>query len=207
MRKPLLTLCFIIPSLFAFGQDFHFGFKAGANYSTQSVNNLGTAVKSDYLFGFHAGAIFDVDFEDFSVQPGIFYSTKGYKYNQALSSGSQTVQGTVQLNYVQVPVNAFYKVEISRTVKAYFGGGAYLGYGLSGTNSVQNTKSDVSFTKAIDGYQYKNPDYGINGVIGAQLSKNVIIDANYSLGLNNLSYYQGSNIRNRTIGLSIGYLF
>jgi len=211
MRKTLLTFCFIIPTLFVFGQSAHFGFKAGANYSTQAVNNLGTTVKSNYLLGFHAGAIFDIDFDDFSIQPGAFYSTKGYKYNQALSNGSQTVQkpivGTIQLNYLEIPINVLYKVEVSRKVKAYFGGGGYVDYGLSGTYIVQDQRSDVSFTKAIEGYQYKNPDYGIDAVIGTQLSKNVIIDANYSFGLNNLSYYQGSAVHNRSIGLSVGYLF
>ena len=211
MRKTLLTFLFIIPSLFVFGQAVHFGFKAGASLSNQSINSLGTAIKSNYLIGFHAGAVLDIDFDDFSIQPGVFYSTKGYKYNQALSNGGQTVQkpivGTIQLNYLEAPLNALYKVEVSRKVKAYFGGGAYLCYGLSGTYSVQNQKSDVSFTKAIEGYQYKNPDYGLNGVIGAQIAKNVVIDANYSLGLNNLSYYQGSTIHNRSIGVSVGYLF
>lgn len=211
MRKTLLTFCFIIPSFFVFGQAVHFGFKAGANLSNQSIKTLGMAIKSTYLPGFHAGAIFDIDVMDFSIQPGVFYATKGYQYHQALSDGSQTVQkpivGKIQLNYLEVPLNILYNVEVSRTVKVYFGGGGYAGYGLSGTYSVQGQKSDVSFTKAIEGYQYKNPDYGVNGIIGARISKNFIVDANYSLGLNNLSYYQASTVHNRSIGVSVGYLF
>ncbi|MBV8391408.1 MAG: PorT family protein [Mucilaginibacter sp.] len=216
MRKTLLTICFIIPSLFVFGQSAGFGFKAGVSLSNQSIKSFGTTTKSTYLLGFHAGAIFDINILDnetasWSIQPGLFYSNKGYQYNQALSNGNQTVQkpieGKIQMNYLELPLNILYKTEVTRTIKVYFGGGGYVGYGLSGTYAVQNQKSDISFTKSIDGYQYKNPDYGINAVIGTQLSKNVIIDANYSLGLNNLCYYQGTTIHNRSMGLSVGYFF
>jgi hypothetical protein len=187
-------------------------FKAGVSLSNQTVNTLGMAVKSTYLLGFHAGGLFNIDVTDeLSIQPGVFYSNKGYQYNQALSNGTQTVQkpitGKIQLNYLEAPLNVIYKFEATRKINGYLGGGGYVGYGLSGTYAVRNQTSDISFTKSIEGYQYKNPDYGVNAVIGTEISKHVVIEANYSLGLNNLSYYQSSTIHNRSMGLSVGYLF
>ena len=212
MRKTLLSVYFVCASFIAFGQAVRLEFKAGASLSNQSVKTLGMAVKSTNLLGFHAGVIFNIDVTDeISIQPGAFYSNKGYQYNQALSNGTQTVPkpiiGKIQLNYLEAPLNVIYKVEATRKINAYFGGGGYFGYGLSGTYAVQNQRSDISFTKSIEGYQYKNPDYGVNAVIGTEISKHIIIEANYSLGLNNLSYYQSSTIHNRSMGLSFGYMF
>jgi hypothetical protein len=213
MRKTLLLLYLISSSFIVFGQSVRLEFKAGVSVSNQSINTRGMAVKSANLIGFHAGGLFNIDVveDELSIQPGLFYSNKGYQYNQALSDGSQSipkpVMGKIQLNYLEAPVNVLYKFEATRKINGYFGGGGYVGYGLSGTYAVQSQKADVSFSKSIEGYQYKNPDYGVNAIVGAELSKHVVIEANYSLGLNNLSYYQSSTINNRSMGLSIGYLF
>jgi hypothetical protein len=208
MRKPLLLLYLISSSFIVYGQ-VRLEFKGGASLSNQSTSAMPAGAKSTYLIGFHAGMLFNIDVTDeISIQPGVFYSTKGFQNNQAPSGGAQkAVTGKIQLNYMEAPINAIYKVEVTNTVNAYVGGGVYAGYGLSGAYTAQGQKTDISFAKAINGYQYKNPDYGANAVIGAELSKNVVIEANYSLGLNNLSYYQGTTIHNRSMGLSIGYMF
>lgn len=211
MRKPLLLLFLISSSYVVFGQ-VRLEFKGGASLSDQSVNNGGTRLKGAYLVGFHAGMLFNFDATDeFTIQPGLFYSNKGYQYNQALSIGTRTdpqpVMGRVQINYMEAPLNATYKLEITRTTNVYFGGGGYVGYALSGTYVMQGQKTDIAFEKAIDGFQFKNPDYGVDGIIGSQISEHILLEANYSLGLNNLSLYQGTTIHNRSMGLSIGYLF
>src|SRR3569623_1268972 len=164
MRKTLLFIYFFCSSFIVFGQSVRLEFKAGVSLSNQSVKTLGMPVKSTNLIGFHAGGLFNINVTDeVSIQPGLFYSNKGYQYNQALSNGTQTVQkpimGKIQLNYLEAPLNVIYKFEATREIKAYLGGGGYFGYGLSGTYAVQNQKSDISFTKSVEGYQYKNPDY------------------------------------------------
>jgi hypothetical protein len=37
--------------------------------------------------------------------------------------------------------------------------------------------------------------------------KHFTIDLNYSLGLKNINWTSGSDLKNRTLGLSVGYLF
>lgn len=218
MRKIFLLLYLISSSFIVSGQVVsgqqivRLEFKGGVNLSDQSVRAMGMAVKGSYMIGFHAGMLFNIDASDeFSIQPGVFYSNKGYRYNQALAIGTRIapkpVMGKVQINYVEAPVNMLYKFDIKETIIGYFGGGGYAGYGLSGSYIMQGRKTDIAFAKAIEGFQYKNPDYGVNGIIGSQISKHVLIEANYSLGLNNLSFYQGYTIHNRSTGLSIGYLF
>ncbi|HTD40351.1 MAG TPA: porin family protein [Mucilaginibacter sp.] len=211
MRRPFLILCFVITSFYSFGQSVRFGIKAGLNLSDQTINSLGMPVKSSNISGFHAGAIFDFEIANISIQPGVFYSQKGYQYNQALSDGSQTVQkpivGKIQLNYLEVPLNLVYKIKIIPDLRFYLGGGGYAGYGLSGSYILSGQRTDVYFTKSIQGYQYKNPDYGVNFIAGVEILKKIVVDANYSLGLNDLSYYPASTIKNKSIGVSVGYLF
>lgn len=211
MRKPLLLLYLISLSFIASGQ-VRLEFKGGVNVSNQSTSPMSAGTTNGYLIGFHAGMLFNIDVTDeVSIVPGIFYSNKGYQNTQVVSDGTQTapkqVTGKVQLNYIEAPINGIYKFELTSKTNVYFGGGPYLGYGLSGAYTAQGHKTDISFAKAIDGYQYKNPDYGVNGLIGYQMSDHVLVEANYSLGLSNLSFYQGSTIHNRSAGLSIGYLF
>lgn len=218
MRKAFLLFFLIRSSLIVSGQVIsgeqivRLEFKGGVNLSYQSVKASGMDVKGTYLMGFQAGMLFNIDASDeFSIQPGIFYSNKGYQYNQALVIGTRIsptpAMGKVQMNYVEAPVNMLYKFDLTETAIGYFGGGGYVGYGLSGSYLMQGQKTDVAFTKAIEGFQYKNPDYGINGIVDSQISKHVLIEANYSLGLSNLSLYQSSTIHNRSMGLSLGYLF
>jgi hypothetical protein len=54
---------------------------------------------------------------------------------------------------------------------------------------------------------YKNPDYGINFITGVELKKRFTIDLNYSLGFGNIRWGQGAKMQNRSMGLSVGYLF
>src|SRR5258708_1163042 len=75
MKKPLLTLCFLVINKVSFGQTINFGIKAGLNLSeeTQSAPFL----TSSLLPGFNAGGIVDIGFQHFSIQPGLFFSSKG----------------------------------------------------------------------------------------------------------------------------------
>lgn len=211
MRRPFLIFCFVLASSMASGQSVKFGVKAGLNLSDQAISSLGMPVKSSKINGFHGGCIFDFEIFNINIQPGVFFSQKGYQYNQALSNGSQTLQkpinGKIQLNYLEVPLNIMYNIKAMPGLRFYIGGGGYAGYGLSGSYVVSGQKSDVYFVKSVQGYQYKNPDYGVNFIVGTEILKKFTVDANYSLGLNDLSYYSASTIKNKSIGVSVGYLF
>jgi hypothetical protein len=124
------------------------------------------------------------------------------------------VTSTLKLNYLELPVNLLYKFQASPGVRIYLGGGPYLGYGLSGSWKYPNPSGplgsyshrNVSFgpDTLLD---YKNPDYGINFITGVELKRQFTIDLNYSLGLGNIRWDQAAKIRNRSMGLSVGYWF
>ena len=76
MKKLILTLLLVATAAFAFSQDVNFGIKAGLNLSTQT----GDPYSDNKIFpGFNAGVVADIGLHDFSIQPGIIFTTKGEK--------------------------------------------------------------------------------------------------------------------------------
>lgn len=227
MRRLLLFFCLLLPAAIAFSQTVNFGIKAGGNFSNQS-----RAVPLSNFFiddqnnpGFQAGIIANIGFKHFSIEPGAFFITKGEKFREDYSDPALlyrvVANGTIKLNYFEFPVNVLYKQQIAPTVKIYAGGGPYFGLGLSGKgtatliatesggSSTTTTSSahDIKFGSDQNTDDYKNPDYGINLVAGVELQKHFTVDISYALGLANLTWGQGYVIKNRTVGLSVGYLF
>ncbi len=96
-------------------------------------------------------------------------------------------------------------------VKIYAGGGPYMDYSLSGT-SIQHVTGSTTYDYQGNisfGSDHYKDDMRINDVInfiaGVELKQHFTVDVNYGLGLTSIAW--GSTDRNRTLGLSVGYLF
>jgi hypothetical protein len=210
MKKLLITLCIAALSSAAFAQTIDFGIKAGLNLSNQTLSGAGQSMYSKNLTGFNVGGIMDLGLGDFSIQPGIFFTTKGYESNPIpLYSGTGQNGGTdkIKLDYIQVPVNLLYHIHIVPGLKFYLGGGPYLGYGVSGKVTGGGESADIHFSKITDGFSYKNPDFGVNFIAGFEIEKRILLDASYGLGLSNITYSPTATMHNRVRGISVGYLF
>src|SRR5271166_290444 len=109
MNKLYFTIFLLTASTFTFAQTITFGIKAAFNLSeeTQSVPFF----TSSLLPGFNAGGIVDIGFQHFSIQPGLFFSSKGENVRanfQGFYPGpASSLDGTgkVILNYIELPVN------------------------------------------------------------------------------------------------------
>ncbi len=222
MNKLLLTLSLVLLTTFSFAQTFNLGVKAGVNLSTTafSTTYANYAVDPQNRTGFQVGVIGDIAFQHFIVQPGLFFITKGGKFTDEYSflgtyqSYSYHTTGTDKFNYLEMPVNLLYKVQVAPATKIYAGGGPYIGYALSGSVISQETGSQtanynesLAFGNDRTKDEYKPFDYGINFIAGVEIKKHYTIDLNYSLGLKNIVWTPEDNIKNRSLGLSIGYLF
>jgi hypothetical protein len=214
MKKLIIIAGFVAASsITAFAQNISFGVKAGLNVS--KLTEAG-GISSQTLPGFQVGGVVDLGFQDFSIQPGIFFTTKGGKFNETEDvvtpgggGGAVTDNGNITLNYIEVPVNFLYNVAAGGN-KFYLGAGPYLGYGLSGsgtlTEGVATTRTNVTFGSGQD--DVKNPDLGVNFLIGFKFSQGYSIGAQYGLGLSNLSNEgDGSKIKNQVISFTVGYFF
>ena len=179
MKKLILTLLLVATAAFAFSQDVNFGIKAGLNLSTQTGDPYSD---NKILPGFNAGVVADIGLHDFSIQPGIIFTTKGEKISVDLVNASDVPSGTAvtttTLNYIEVPINFLYHATAAPGVKIYFGGGTYFAYGPGGTvsgNSVggSNFNEPVNFKNETNAntVSYKNPDIGVNLLVGLLINK------------------------------------
>lgn len=206
MKKILFTLVIAILTINGFAQTYTYGIKGGINLSRLNrLNSYGGAPEKT-LTGFHAGGFVDIGYQNFSIQPGLFFSTKG-NIERVIFDGagpsSPIVYGTTKLNYLELPVNLLYKAQIGKAAKVFIGGGPYLGYALSGKWFADG--HDLGKLTFGEG-NYSRFDIGLNVTTGVEVCRKVIVGANYGLGLN---YVSGGDTKqqNKVWSFSVGYLF
>lgn len=123
--------------------------------------------------------------EKFSLQPELLYSGQGY------DTGIDT-EGTIALNYLNIPVIAKYYVTKKLSLKA----GPQIGFLLS-------TKGGTHDYKDL----FKTTDFGVNLGIGYKIDNSLNFGARYVLGLSNINDVGGTTNKNGVFQLSVGYFF
>lgn len=221
MKTKILLFLFLLSASFSFAQiSPSFGVRAGILSSgirgdaPESLNNLldftnGMVTTADHT-GFFAGVNVNLPVsENFSVEPGIYYSQKGYDLNGNLTGKGLDVIGvnakaSLQTQYIDIPV----------LLKGNFGGlqifaGPQVSYltqanlkttaGLLGFNLL-NTTMDAT-------HQLNRWDAGVTGGIGYQFENGINIMASYDHGLMKADANKNMNAYNRAIKLGIGIQF
>jgi hypothetical protein len=132
-----------------------------------------------------------------AVQAGLELIGKGGKIDDG------GVSQKLSLWYLEVPVHALYLHPLPNK-KLLFGGlGPYLAYGLSGTVKSGGTPTINAFDKTNGLRRF---DAGLSLTAGCWLTNRIVASLRYDLGLANLSRDpQYEKIRNRSIGLEVGY--
>ncbi len=150
MKTILLFFLFTGTVATSLAQTINYGVKAGLNLSELSGSNT-SSIGSSLLAGFNAGVILDIGFQNFSIQPGVFYSTKGEKDATAFAGGGNTntdfqyLPSKTVLGYIEMPVNLLYKTKVAPSVILNLGGGPYIAYGVSQSLSIQNAAAGQPF--------------------------------------------------------------
>lgn len=100
------------------------GVKGGVNMS----NFYGDEVtQNNPKVGFNAGIAADFALHpDMSIQSGLFFTTKGFKFD------SNVLDFSENLMYLQIPVHFAYKVTVTPGTRIFFHGGPYVAYGVGG---------------------------------------------------------------------------
>lgn len=200
-----------------------FGIKAGVNLSRYAFSGNGNDFESelkDYQkdnIGFNVTAYGDFGVaNNFFIQPGISLQNKGTKFKR--SENNQSVEITQNTMWVEVPVNAVFRIPTGDAGAVQISAGPYIGFGISGKNKVETT-GIPDFDVDVDKFKYGNGeddslnglDYGLNFGLGYRLSSGITLGANYGLGLSNLipkdSRDNDSKITHRVLGFSVGYSF
>jgi len=191
------------------------GIKGGMNISKiQSEDNMETyGSNRNNKLGLNIGISTEFSLnKTFAIESGIIFDSKGFKVeSQTFVGGNITAVNTLNLYYIDIPINAKYTI-FDSSIKAFITAGPYIGIGLWGKNivKVEHEGETKSVEKDIEWGEDDNPnrlDYGLNIGLGAEY-KSFIFNVNYSYGLADLSPNpsNGLDVTNRVFSLSFGYI-
>jgi len=220
-KKFLLIPVVVFISTFSFAQSkISYGFRAGVSSAdmrgdaVQSLNNVLDFAK-DYVStgsrtGFYTGTYVSIPLGNtFSVEPGLYYSEKGYQLKGSLNVKGVSVLGVnakaqLQLNYIDLPV----------LLKANMGGlqlfaGPQISYLLN---------SDLKVSAGALGFNllsYKLPvtsqfnhwDAGLTAGIGYQFNNGLNLQASYDYGLSKVDANKQFSAYNRMMKIGMGFNF
>lgn len=218
-------------------QSVSIGVRAGLN-----VANAGGDFKDNKYYGedtdfkskvgFHVGVIADIELsKSFYLQPGLYFSTKGLKAEDKGNSAEYSEELNYNLNYLELPILASYRFNISDNVKWHINAGPYFALGVGGklkttvTEDGEKTeyKTDAFGIEKEDAEESKGGlkrfDAGLSFGTGISISK-IYIGIKYDLGLANIAdkksemwsgFGEDENkalkVRNRNFAISVGYTF
>jgi hypothetical protein len=221
MKKQFLLLASLALSTFVFAQSTpSFGLRGGLSYaglSGQAMNSLQSlinvssgAITTNNRTGFFGGGYVGIPVAgNFSVEPAVYYSQKGYELNGTFSlKGAEFLSAgaKAQLNttYIDIPVLA--KVSIGG-LQAFAGpqvsylAGAKLRTtaGALGFNIVDNTMDAKN--------QFNQWDVALTGGIGYQFANGFNVTAAYDQGLSKVDKGQSFDSYNRAFKVGLGFRF
>lgn len=215
MKKKFLALSTILALTLGAAQaqqKISFGARIGTNFTNVTGKDAADKKLDNKMkVGFHLGVNAEVNLADeFYLQPGLLFSTKGAK------SGEGESKTTVNISYVEIPVNFIYKPELGEG-KLLLGAGPYLGIGVGGKVKSGDASSSIKFKNKVDpehaGAQLKRMDAGANLLAGYELSSKISVQLNAQLGLTNINpKMEGDSeskakSKNTGFGISLGYRF
>lgn len=174
------------------------------------------------ISGFQLGAIVEVPLghKGFFFQPAITYTSKGRQYNKrndsttSVATDTVFVKQTLNLNYIDIPLNFTYKIPLSSNHKNSFfiSAGPDINFFYNGNITSQSlSRSTGKYTDETDQLSvgkgsntYKTVDLGVNARAGFEFG-NFFMNAYYSQGLTSFynAPYQGT-FHHQIIGASIG---
>ncbi|CAL1520985.1 porin family protein [Chitinophaga sp. MM2321] len=207
------------------------GIKGGWNLANITTDNAGNTKDSRALSGYNVGVIADLPLVPriLSFQPGVFYSTKGTKFETGDKNNSTVdpyAKYTLNPSYVEIPLNFVAKLPLGDNTSLFAGIGPYFAFGVAGKQKYETLIAGVSGSgsssiKWDDDTPFNNDpntaynkmkrfDWGGNLQVGAEIS-NFLIAAQYGLGFAKVRSGQDNSTdekgKNRVFSISVGYLF
>ena len=221
MKKQILLLLTIVISTLSFAQlTPSFGINAGLSSSGmrgESVDNLKNLldfsngkIKTLNRTGFYAGgyASFPLD-KMISIEPGIYYSQKGYELKGGISvKGAEflnaNAKAQLQSNYIDLPlllkinVNGF-QVFAGPQFSYLLNADLKTSAGVLGFNLLKNTLDATS--------QFNRWDMAVTGGLGFKFTNGIYISAAYDYGLSKVDANKNISSYNRAVKIGLGINF
>ncbi|MCD7713910.1 MAG: PorT family protein [Prevotella sp.] len=182
------------------------GVRAGLNVANQHDDGENAGSKA----GFHVGVVVDIPVVSkyFYIQPGLYFTQKGFKYTEA--DGYSKYTEKVTPSYIEIPVLLSGRYAFNDKIQAQVNFGPYFAVGVAGKYkekySSKNNKEEISCDYfGDDGLGGKRFDCGLSIGAGITFVKHYYIGFQYEIGLTDAYSYE--TIKNRNCMISIGYNF
>ncbi len=159
MRKILAGLILCMP-FFAKSQT-KLGVRAGLNFASIQFNSFKPEKK--LLTQMNIGTMIEILLdENWSLYTGPYYSGKGVIYARSFTT-NKIDSVTINLNYIELPINIGYKFSEENENRLSITGGPYISYGFNGKISTRNSSrlpTTQLHKKETD--KYKRLEMGFN---------------------------------------------
>jgi hypothetical protein len=181
--------------------------------------------------GFTLGVGYNIAINDlFSIQPELSFVQKGtkskssYTYRGDVSSYTQTLEGNLTINYLELPVLA--KVTFGSGTKFFLNAGPSIGFGLGGKATYEIIYSETYMGETVtetmegngkvkfgdepdeyegeDAYFDNRLDLGLQFGGGAIVANKIMIDVRYGLGFSNLWDGEENKSQHRVFQFTVG---
>lgn len=210
MKKYLLLLIAAFTFQFGQAQEFHFIPKIGMSFA--NLTNTDGSMAPGLNIG--VAAEFPI-FEDFAIEPGIYYSMQGTRSDVYVAMDDMLVDGdlTYDMDYLNIPIYAKY----------YVYDGLYLFAGPQfGFNVQSSLNADaVNFEGSGEDMDIKDIvkvfDFSIGIGAGYQFDMGLNVSLNYNIGLTNTFDYgdttseylkeEFDKCRNSVLQINLGWRF
>ncbi|HMA77112.1 MAG TPA: porin family protein [Candidatus Krumholzibacteriaceae bacterium] len=183
------------------------GLKGGLNFTKWTGDDIDSG-ELDWKMGYKIGAALTFPTTTiFTVQPEIYFTTKGWKAEEVLSG--EVVTYTTSMNYIEIPLLLKLNMDTGMNYKPAIFGGPYIGF-LLGNPTL---KVEVGGDSAEEDYPddiFNSTDIG--GVVGAgvdfELGMNTAsLEARFNFGLTSISESDGEDIKNMGFSIMGGFSF
>ncbi|MCL2417574.1 MAG: PorT family protein [Bacteroidales bacterium] len=205
--KKLFTTTLALLLVASLTAQVSFGPRAGFNLTNmnETIEALGMSISLDTDFkpGFQVGLVADIPIlgEFLSIQPGLLFAQQGARINNLWGLD---INGTININYLQMPINAQFGFGIGENARLLLQAGPYLGFALSGTIKNDDASADIKFGSNDE--EMRRFDLGAGFGAGVQFGR-LQVGIGYNLGFANLSNEDNTTTRNNGLAFTATWLF
>lgn len=212
MKKTMLILgtLFLSVAAMAQTQKVKLGVKAGLNIASLTFDE--SELNSSSKTGFTAGFMAEIPLaKKFSIQPELLYSQQGTKTSFSDPDVTNSnYNGTIELNYLNIPVMLKYYVLKGFSIQA----GPQIGILLKANNKYKDNFLGYENQESFDLKEYSSGiDTSVNFGLGYQFKDKFYADLRYNISYSNVfresdvNYFINNDMKNRVFQISIGYFF
>jgi len=163
--------------------QINFGVRAGVNLTNMKMSYWESSIDGKMKPGIQLGIVGELEITKFlAIQPGLLFAQQGYINKKSFTGFS--FEQTIALNYIQIPVNAIFKLDLN-AVKLLGQVGPYFGFGINGKIKGDGHSEKITLGSGKDDYM-KAFDFGFGLGTGVQYRFFQAI-IGYNFGLANIA--------------------